>query len=225
MRPTRVLPVLAALTLASCVATAPSAVSPEVKLAVDVPALSPLPETRESQEKGGVEISVAPVSYEAEPYSVEDSRVAEPSFSDALKKPGKNAVLREYVKRPGLRVKPSRLRFTVKVNNKLSRVFRAAGSVVQFNVAGKLAAVDQSGYADLTNAIIPPRGEAQVEVFGPKIGDIPLSCTVGLFLYDVPTKTDAAGNVVEKQNFEWYFKYQTTKEERTGLVRVERRWQ
>jgi len=40
------------------------------------------------------------------------------------------------------------------------------------------------------------------EVYGPGIKSIPSECTIGLFFYDVPTKTDAAGNITEKQNSE-----------------------
>ena len=54
---------------------------------------------------------------------------------------------------------------------------------------------------------------------------IPDPTTVGLFLYDVVTNTDAAGNVTEKQNFEWYFSYRGQLVEKEFEVRrPERVW-
>ncbi len=91
------------------------------------------------------------------------------------------------------------------ITNKMPRVFRAMGSVVQFHANGRLQAVEQSAYAELTNAIVPPRSELQVKIYGPPISDLPDKGIVGLFFYDVPTKTDDASAVTEKQNFEWYF--------------------
>jgi len=197
-----------------------------VTVSADVPILSPMPETKQSQEKGGVQISVAPVTFQATLAATTTQHQATPTFGEILlPKPGPNAVFVEKVTAPTLRVSPERLRFTVKINNKLPRVFRAGGTVVQFNVAGKLAAVDQAGYAELTSAIIPPRGEQQVEVYGPAISSIPKECTIGLFFYDVPTRTDAAGNITEKQNFEWYFRYAVQRKEETANVTVVREWQ
>jgi hypothetical protein len=213
------------LAVLSCATSSQPPPETTVTVTADVPLLTPMAETKQSQEKGGVEVSVAPVTFQATPDTVVTTHRAEPKFEEALTRPSKNSVLVEKRSRPILKVTPERLRFTVKINNKLPRVFRAGGTVVQFNVAGKLAAVDQAGYAELANAIIPPRGEQQVEVYGPPIKTIPGDCTVGLFFYDVPTKTDAAGNITEKQNFEWYFKYATQRKEETGNVTVERVWQ
>jgi hypothetical protein len=47
-------------------------------------------------------------------------------------------VFAERVTSPQLKCDPSRLQFAVRINNKLPRVFRGQGSVVQFNVAGKI---------------------------------------------------------------------------------------
>ncbi len=46
-------------------------------------------------------------------------------------------------------------------------------------------------------------------IVGPPVGSIPSPCTIGIFLYDVVTKMDQAGNITDKQNYEWYFSYQT----------------
>lgn len=213
--------------LAGCTTTQAEP-APLVTASAEVPILTPLAETREAQDKGGIQISIAPAAYSSKLESVEISaREVSPSVIELLGVPSKNPHARfiERTHKPVLEVLPKELRFTVKINNKLPRVFRASGTVVQFNVAGKLASVDQAGYAELANAIVPPRGEQQVNIYGPPIADIPPNSTVGLFLYDVPTRTDSAGNIVEKQNFEWYFKVVSQHREQSGAVTVQRRWE
>ncbi len=226
---------LAALTAASCCisaacATAPPAPAPSSTISVtaNVPTFAALAETKESQEKGGVEISVAPMVYEVVQRSRSRDIDRNPSFLEALAGPenwrqrGMRFV--DRITEPVLIVTPGELRFRISINNKLPRVFRGSGTVVQFNVGGKLTAVDQRGYADLVNAIIPPRTEQQVEVYGPSLGSLPDQTTVALFLYDVVTATDTAGNVTAKQNFEWYFNYAIQVRRETLPVTRERLW-
>jgi hypothetical protein len=46
--------------------------------------------------------------------------------------------------------------------------------------------------------------------------------TIGVFLFDVVTRTDDAGDVTEKQNSEWFFNYTPQLEETTGPVSRQR---
>lgn len=180
-----------------------------VKVSAKLPTLAPMAETNPFQEKGGMKISVAPVQYNlAEGNSISVVQVRQ-SFKEVLRfgPPQAANVFVERTYTPALDVKPDRLIFKVHLSNQMPRVFRGSGIAVQFNVAGKLVAVNAEAYADIVNAIIPPRGEQELEVYGPQIATIPDPTTIGLFFYDVVTNTDNAGNVTEKQNFEWYFQY------------------
>jgi len=80
---------------------------------------------------------------------------------------------------------------------------------VQFQVAGKTLHVDPSGFGDFLNAIVPPRSSQDIDIVGPAIADLPERATIGVFIYDVVTKMDEAGNIQEKQNFEWYYAWET----------------
>jgi hypothetical protein len=181
-----------------------------VKLTVAVPSLAALAETDQSQTKGGLRITIKPESYLAKESMKQARRqVPPPTFLGLVAVPDPRAVYVETTYMPDLIVSPDRLVFHVNISNQMPRVFRGSGIAVQFNVAGKIAAVDSSGYGDLTNIIVPPRGEQEITVLGPPIEGIPAPSTIGLFFYDVVTNTDQAGNVTEKQNFEWYFSYQT----------------
>ncbi len=180
-----------------------------VKLSAAVPSLAALEDTPQSQSKGGLRITLAPETYQAKESSTVQSRqVPPPTFLGLVAQPAPNAVYVEQTTVPSLTVSPDRLVFHLHLSNQMPHVFRGSGIAVQFNVAGKLAPTDASGYGDLTNIILPPRSEQDVTILGPQISMIKAPCTVGVFLFDVVTNTDQAGNVTEKQNFEWYFSYQ-----------------
>ena len=180
-----------------------------------VPTIVKLDETKESQEKGGLEITIVPVLYKAVRTDKQTITSATPDMGEQLlilpqNKQGKYYV--ETTTTPRLQTEPSRLQFKVRINNKLSRVFRGQGSVVQVNIGGKLMPINQQDYAEFMNGIVPPRNEAEVNIYGPSLDSIADKGTIGIFLYDVVTAVNEAGQVTEKQNYEWYFSY-TTKEE------------
>lgn len=207
--------------LSSC-ASAPPPPIPKTTVSANVPVISVLPETKEAQEKGGVEIAIVPVSYSTavrQKYSVTPKSPGMGSMLGAAMLTGGKSSALVYVEEtttPFLDVTPGRLQFTVRVNNKLSRVFRGQGAVVQFNVAGKLVPFGETDYAEVLNGIVPPRNENTFNIKGPKLETIPDKGTIGIFLYDVVTQTDTAGNVIEKQNYEWFFDYAVKKVEAQG---------
>jgi hypothetical protein len=179
-----------------------------VKLNAEVPSLAALEDTPQSQTKGGLRITLAPETYEAkESWTVQSQQIAPHGW--LVVQPSPNAVYVQQTKVPSLTVSPDHLVFHMHLNNQMPHVFRGSGIAVQFNVAGKVVSADASGYGDLTNIILPPRSEQEVAIVGPEISTIKSPCTVGVFLFDVVTNIDQAGNVTAKQNYEWYFSYQT----------------
>jgi len=188
-------------------------------MTAQVPSLAPLAESDASQVKDGLRITLQPETYRAEDLLVDSARqVPPPSFLGVTAMPDPRAVYVEHTQSPKVVIKPDHLVFHVHISNQLPRVFRGSGIAVQFNIAGKVTSVDPSGYGDLVNVIIPPRSEQEITIIGPEVAKIPSPCTVGLFLYDVVTKMDQAGNITDKQNFEWYFSYQTQATEKEVSV-------
>jgi hypothetical protein len=188
------------------------AANPQTSIQCRVPTIAALAETKESQEKGGVEIAVVPAIYKSARKDKVQIIPAQPNFFEQLALGAQNSptrVFAEQVTVPRLELQPARLQFTVRVNNKLARVFRGQGALVQFNVAGKLIPFGETDYKDFLNGIVPPRNEAELTIYGPPLSLMPEKGTIGIFLYDVVTATDGAGNVTEKQSFEWYFDYST----------------
>jgi hypothetical protein len=123
----------------------------------------------------------------------------------------------EKTKRPIISISPNQLKFSILINNLLPRVFRGAGSVVQFNTGGKTLTVGAENYSELSNVIIPPHQQTEVFIYGPALSQMPSEKTnLGVFIFDIVTKVDAAGNILEKQNFEWFFDYSTQRHEESG---------
>lgn len=186
-----------------------------------LPVVTALPETKEAQEKGGVEIAIVPAIYKSVRKTKTSTRQIEPPIGVVLFASGnQNKVYVEQTTTPYLEPLPARLQFTVRVNNKLARVFRGQGSVVQFNVGGKLIPFDKVDYKEFLNGIVPPRNETEFTIYGPTLDFLPEKGTIGIFLYDVVTATDTAGAVTDKQNYEWYFTYTTQMAEESAEVKT-----
>lgn len=195
------------------------------------PVITAMPETRELQAKGGVNISLAPSAYECVPTVDTVTKEMQPSFAASLafsmNNPNVDRNAFKYVevsKIPTFELEPDRISFRVKINNQMPRVFRGAGTVVLYNFGGKNASISSKDYEELTNIIVPPRSEAEVVIYGPAMSTVPNNTTFGIFLYDVVISTDRAGNVTEKQNFEWYYSYQTETLEEAREVTSETGW-
>jgi hypothetical protein len=193
-----------------------------VTLTAKLPIVKPFDETLSSQEKADVRITVVPVNYEAKL----DSHKTEKQVATKVRRylfpvNGKTADevgVFERETTPTLETTPDELRFQVKIANKMSRVFRGKGTVVQYTVDNQQTAVDPSAYGTLDGLIVPPRSEQVVYISGPKLKNLPETTKVGVFFYDVVTNTDAAGNIVEKQNFEWYFNLTTETKTHNGQI-------
>ncbi|HEY3196745.1 MAG TPA: hypothetical protein VGJ57_01935 [Nitrospirales bacterium] len=204
--------------------------NPVITVSCNYPTIAPSPQTKELQGKGGITVSLAPNTFQCSKAVVKTAQNVQPtageSMSQSMATGGKVQFFKmvEVTSTPVYRVNPDKVAFRVKINNQMPRVFRGAGTVVLYNFGGKNTSVSSKDYAELSNIIVPPRTEAEVTIYGPSFHDIPEKTTLGIFLYDVVIKTDDAGNIVEKQNFEWYYNYQTQVKEDTGEVIKAREW-
>lgn len=198
----------------------PAAPPPEptvVSVDVAVPSLAPSPETKTTQLKGGIQIAMDTDVYTADVRPVYNDTRFEPGFKEMFHIPctgtrsGTGQPLaffkRDYT--PQVTMNHDHLVLHLHITNNLPRVFRGAGALIQFNIAGKTVHVDSNGYGDFLNAIIPPRSTQDIDIVGPELSIIPPRATIGVFVYDVVTKMDEAGNIKEKQDFEWYYSWAT----------------
>jgi len=197
---------------------------PPTPLVCFLPIITPLPETKITQAKGGISISVSPVEYSTTlEIKRTETEVQPPLFSFSSKKATRYV---EIVTKPVAAIIPDNLRFKISINNLLPRVFRGAGAVFQFTAGGKVLPMGVENYSEFLDVIIPPRQQAEISIFGVSLSQMPAEkTTLGIFIYDVVTKVDQAGNILEKQNFEWFFDFSTEKKEGFGPpTLVERGW-
>jgi hypothetical protein len=217
--------VLAILPIAGCETTPRSPPPPDkITMTCGMPTFAALPQTKEYQVKGGIAISVAANIFQCNVTNEVVETELTPGPLDSLALLGQpNPDFQHYKKvqtvtTPVFNVTPNRVSFKLKITNQGARVFRGAGTVLLYNVSGKNLSVSQHDYDGLTNLIVPPRTGTEVDVYGPPFTELGPQTTIALFLYDVVTKTDAAGNVTEKQNFEWYYNYAVQTKEQVGEV-------
>jgi hypothetical protein len=215
---------------AGCATAPPQPSAPQTtQIRCLIPKIEALPETKESQDKGGLVIAVVPAIYKTS-VALKTTVAQIPADLGVqislIGQDVKNKVYVQEVSTPSLKPKPARLEFTVRINNKLDRVFRGQGSVVQFNVGGKLIPFGSVDYKDFINGIVPPRNESEVKIYGPSLDSfgngLPEKGTIGIFLYDVVTATDVAGNTTAKQNYEWYFSYSMNEVQEAAEVKTKR---
>ena len=215
-----------AVAVGGCSTMARAPVAPEtVAFTCDLPTVTALAETKEYQVKGDVGISVAATSFECNRTTQTSETEVEPSLADSLFLPVQPSVYWsvnkkvEAVTQPAFELSPEKLTFRVKINNQGTRVFRGTGTVVLFNVSGKNLSVERANYARLVDVIVPPRTEQEVTIEGPAFSQLGTeSTTMALSLFDVATKTDAAGNITQKQNFEWLYSYSVETKQDVGTV-------
>jgi hypothetical protein len=191
--------------LGGCGLLQPAAPPQPVTLVVSTFSATPHSGTQEKQAKGGLIISLAAAN-EA-PQIKDDVRLASAFTPD----PGDVTAYVNQITTPVVAPGQDRVKFLVTINNQMARVFHGSGIVVQCNVANHLVPVDRSGYAELQEAMIPGGSEQQITILGPKFSEIPDKGLMGIFLFDVVTSQNTAGEVTEKQNFEWYYDFSTGK--------------
>ena len=131
----------------------------------------------------------------------------QPNFGEVLIINPQTQVVAEQDAIPQLIPEPDRLVFTVKIHNQLNRVFHGQGAVVQFNVDGKLIPFNNTDYKEFSGGIVPPLNDGDLTIYGPPLDTLQDKGTITIFLYDVITATDVAGNTTEKQNYTWDFSY------------------
>ncbi|HEX4055190.1 MAG TPA: hypothetical protein VHX86_13080 [Tepidisphaeraceae bacterium] len=192
--------------------SAPPPPATPVNATINIPTVTPEPETQYRQVKGGLEITIAPETYKVE-QSSSSSYVQHPAtdFDSLWFGDHPDWVYYTRITKSTLAVVPDRLTFILHINNQMSRVFHGGGAVAEFKIAGLEVPIHEAGYAELENAIVPPRSGLDIRIYGPKLSELPAQGgTMGIFLYDLVTGQNDAGVVTGKQDFQWYFDYKTT---------------
>lgn len=219
---------LSAILLTGCVT--PPATPPQMtQIQCSLPKIDVIADSvnKSTQSKGGLDITVVPALYKAVRADKTTITQAQPSLGIVIlvsPEDKKNNVYVQEVTVPQLKAAPSRVEFTVKIHNQLNRVFHGQGAVVQFNVDGKLIPFNNTDYKEFSGGIVPPLNDADLKIYGPPLDMLKDKGTISIFLYDVVTATDVAGNTTEKQNYTWDFSYTMQAVTETGELKRTQRW-
>jgi len=179
---------------------------------IDVPSLAPIEGYPQTIDKSGVSITIEPFEFVAK----------EKQKLSCNQKKSWIVVNNQYdyIVRtiPYFVIEPHDINFKIRISNKLGKVMRLAGSIISFQVNNKAVALESSGYQELMQGMILPRQDSEFTLRGPKINTLKDNSTIAFMIYDVVTKTDAAGNPTERTNFEWFYTYKNTPQEVNGTV-------
>jgi hypothetical protein len=213
------------LLLGGCVTPQDIGPAPTTQISCTIPKIEVIADkvNTETQTKGGLDITVVPALYKAVRVDKTTTRQVEANIGVQISLIGqdlKNKVYVEQVTTTSLKCQPARLEFTVKIHNQLNRVFHGQGAVVQFNVDGTLIPFNNTDYKEFSGGIVPPLNDGDLKIIGPPLDTLKDKGTITIFLYDVVTATDTAGNTTEKQNYTWDFSYTTQPVSDTAEVRT-----
>lgn len=206
---------LFAVAIFSCCGPAqpPDLVPTPMNLEYRQPAILAVEGYPEIQSKQDVTISVIPQGFTKimnKSHECEWVRSKVGEFLDAVETDqDPNEELTYLVKEiPSVHISPQNISFKITINNNLARVLRLAGSIMAMQVDGKNIGIDSTRYKDFLDGFVLPRQQVDYDIAGPNVADLPLRCNISLFLYDVITDVDPAGNATKKANFEWFFTYE-----------------
>ena len=169
-----------------------------------MPTVVPAPQTQQIQKKGDVTVNVEVTRFNANRIVQTTERVA----------PSDNKEFDNYEveNTPAYTVSPDRMLFNVRVKNDQARILKLADVAIVFVVDGVSVTIEGGDFKEWVTGLIIPGTEKDYSIKGPKTASLPKSSVVGMYIYDMPVKYDAAGNVTKKDNYEWYFMYSVNQE-------------
>jgi|SRR5665213_518167 len=192
--------VISLILLNGCVAPQPSGPTQTAQISCRIPKIDVIANAvnTATQSKGGLDITIVPALYKAVRADKTTLAQVQPNFGEVMLMNNQTQVVAEQSSTPQLMAEPDRLVFTVKIHNQLNRVFHGQGAVVQFNVDGKLIPFNNTDYKEFSGGIVPPLNDGDLTIYGPPLDTLQDKGTITIFLYDVITATDVAGNTTEK---------------------------
>lgn len=168
-----------------------------------VPSITPTSTTKNSQEKGGVLISV-----EILPFSVE--RTIKTERVAVIQDPNKPSFDRFEIKQtPQYNVDEKCVQFKIRVRNNEQVPLRLSS-------IGFALVIDETQWSfpdeqidEWNKGLILSGFEKQFTINGPNMRGLENAKVVYILLNGVPTNYDSAGNITKKSNFEWYYECST----------------
>ena len=185
----------------------------DVDISYELPIIKPASQTKQMQTKGGVTVSCEVNNF------VVDRKLSEernPTFADG-NKPGYD--LFEITRKPSYDVSPNDITFKITIKNNQDRVLKLIDVPIVMIVDGTQYSIPNDYLLEWKNALVVKGFSKDYAIKGPQIKGLNNGKAVYISINDVPTSYDRAGNVTNKENFEWYF--QTSLETKTIHEKLE----
>jgi len=172
-----------------------------ITMTYKLPIVKPVGNTRQTQRKGKVKISVEIVPFRATRNVVNSREItyADPDL------PGYDRYV--ITNKPTYSVTPKNLRFKIRVRNNAHVPLKLNEVGIALLVDGTQWSFPSNYLRDWNRSMILTGFEKEFIIEGPQINEIYSGKVIDLFLNGVPTSFNSAGRVTRKSNFEWYFKY------------------
>lgn len=173
--------------------------SEPINFSYEYPVIKPINGTVQTQRKGGVTITCEVIPFEV---SLKE-RVLKSVFYADPKMPGYDIF--EVARTPYASVTPEKFILNIKVKNNQDRILKIRETALLMQVDGVNYNMPEADTKEWYAAMVIKNGEFNYRVNGPDVNNLMDAKLVYLMINDVPTIMDAAGNIKNRENFEWYF--------------------
>lgn len=161
------------------------------------PVISLEPGTEQTQKKGGVTITC-----ELVPIAVNKSETVTEKFM--YRNPDKpNLDVKQVAHHPKYILTPENIQLKLTINNNQSRVLKLRDCAIVMIVDNLQYSLPQENMTQWENSNIISGFSSTLYLTGPQLSTLTKPKSIEVFINDVPTSFDAAGNVLKRENFDW----------------------
>jgi hypothetical protein len=171
----------------------------DTTISYELPVIKPDKQTKQVQNKGGVTVTCEVNEFSVDKTFKTDRKA---TFADGN---SPNSDVFETIKRPSVFVNPDNITFKITVKNNQDRTLKLIEVPIVLIVDGVQYTIPNDYLIDWKNALIVKGFSKEYFVKGPQTSTLKNAKVIYLSINDIPTSLDKAGNILSKDNFEWYF--------------------
>lgn len=184
----------------------------DTTLQIQIPSIEIDRKTVQLQQKGGIVVSC-----EVVPHSVEfNHSTGRDIFYSDPSSPGFDIF--EVRNTPVAEIYPNNLQFKIKVRNNQDRLLKLWEVPIILNVNNIQTNLTGTQLEEWNGAKIAKGFEHEFTIHGPKLSGFKNLNSIYIAAHDIPVLYDKAGNITEKQNFEWIYNVKMETVSKTGKI-------
>lgn len=176
-----------------------------LNVSYDLPVVEPIEQTKQSVVKGNVTITCQIKPFKAEKKEEMTKNI---TYADPYK-PGYDVY--EIKKTPYYEVYPDRIWFSVTVKNNGERILKLKDVAIVLLVDGVAYKIPEEVLQEWVTGMLVKGFEKTYNIAGPFLSGLSNEKIIYLSINDVPISYTDAGEIIRKENFEWYYKFSREK--------------